>query len=177
MQYLDDIGKSQGYIMLAHEKTGVRHAYIVITLAIAATFLLLNAFLNGFVLFIIGILMPAYHTFKAIESENKNDDTNMLCYWCVMSVLMILDRFLGFLLEILIFPGVVRFGILLALIVKKYAFSKYLYEKTIGPLLRKYDTQIEKATSMVTQAAVDPNKVREYAMGKITEAAVQQMTK
>eukprot|EP00831_Metopus_contortus_P053877 TRINITY_DN4527_c0_g1_i4.p1 TRINITY_DN4527_c0_g1~~TRINITY_DN4527_c0_g1_i4.p1 ORF type:complete len:230 (-),score=30.80 TRINITY_DN4527_c0_g1_i4:133-822(-) len=153
MESLDNWGKTQGYIGYLHVKTGLRHAYLVIILGVISFLLLLNAILKGFVLVAVGIIVPAYQTFKAIESPGTEDDTKLLYYWCVLGCLMILDRFLGFLLDYMWLPGVIRCAILLSLILMDYKLSKIVYDNTIGPLLRRYHIYIDRATASVNTAA------------------------
>ena len=176
MEYLDNIGKSQGYVGFLATKTGLRHAYVVIILGALTAFLLLHALLNGFILFMVAIVGPAYITFKAIESPNKDDDTKMLYYWCVLGFFMIADRFLGFILDYLPFPGVLRFTFLVCLIVKDFAISKAIYEFTIAPVLKKYKIYIDEATKVATdsvkEAAKEASKAKEKLIGEAVKASM-----
>merc|ERR1712216_502210 len=43
--------------------------------------------------FFLGFLYPAYASYKAIESEATDDDTQWLTYWVVYSMLMIFESF------------------------------------------------------------------------------------
>ena len=176
MEYLDNIGKSQGFVGLIATKTGLRHAYVVIILGALTAFLLLHALLNGFILFMVAIIGPAYVTFKAIESPNKEDDTKMLYYWCVLGFFMIADRFFGFALDYLPFPGVFRFTFLVCLIVKDYALSKAIYDITIAPVLNKYKVYVDEATKVATdsvkEAAKEASKVKEKLVGEAVKATL-----
>ncbi len=181
MEKIENWGKSQGYICYLNEKTGLKHAYIVIGLALLSTLLLFNAVLNGFVLFIFAVLAPAYRTFKAIESPDKEDDTKMLYYWCVLGFLVLLDKFFGFVLALLWFPGLIRLGILLALTMGDYKLSKKVYEAVIEPVLRKYDVHIERATAVVRKTVEESGKeaadrARAYASEKIAQEVTKRST-
>jgi receptor expression-enhancing protein 5/6 len=180
MEYLDNLGKSQGYIGLLAEKSGLRHAYVVIIIALLSAFLLLNALLNGLILFLVAIIGPAYVTYKAIESPNKEDDTKMLYYWTVLGFFMIADRFFGFLLDFLPFSGVFRFIFLVCLIIKDFALSKTIYQMTIAPILNKYKVYVDEATkaakdsvkSAATEAAKEASKVKD----KLIEEGIKKAT-
>ena len=153
MNYLDDWGQSQGYICYINAKTGLRHAYVVLVVGIVAFLLLFHALSQGFVLFAVGVLGPAYESFLAIESEGKDDDTKMLYYWVVLGCLMIIDRFLGVFFVYVPYFAVIKFLLIIALLVKDYALSKLIYDYTIAPLLRKYQVHIDNATTLVSKAA------------------------
>jgi receptor expression-enhancing protein 5/6 len=47
---------------------------------------------------VIGFLYPAYHSIKALESPNKDDDTKWLTYWVVFALLSIIEYFSNILL-------------------------------------------------------------------------------
>lgn len=46
----------------------------------------------------IGFLFPAYYSFKAIESPNKEDDKQWLVYWVVYSFFTIIEAFVSIIL-------------------------------------------------------------------------------
>lgn len=62
-----------------------------------ALILMLLVFDNAirFVGQIVGVVYPAYMSLKAIESVNKNDDTQWLVYWVVFAVFSLLEIFAG----------------------------------------------------------------------------------
>jgi hypothetical protein len=47
---------------------------------------------------VIGFLFPAYYSFKAIESPNKEDDKQWLVYWVVYSFFTIIESFVSIIL-------------------------------------------------------------------------------
>lgn len=47
---------------------------------------------------VIGFLFPAYYSFKAIESPNKEDDKQWLVYWVVYSFFTIIEAFVSIIL-------------------------------------------------------------------------------
>jgi len=175
-------GESQGFVGYISDKTGLNRFYTFIILCVVSFLLTLSAILNGFVLFAVGVLGPAYSSYKAIESPSKEDDTRMLYYWCVLGVLITLDRFAGFVLDIIGFAGVIKFAILVALIMDDYALSKLVYEKTIGPLLKKYNTKIDKAADAMTKQGKamleeQGKTLLADAQKKVTEKITEEVTK
>lgn len=98
------------------QKTGLPKAYVVygvIGLVVGFFFFGLGAGLFWYVQYavvfcvavvsrcrsnLIGFVYPAYMSFKAIESEDKNDDTMWLTYWVVYSFFTIIEGFADVLL-------------------------------------------------------------------------------
>lgn len=86
------------YATVIQEKTGLPR-YIMAGLAGVLTFIIVILsfnvrFLGSFVTNFIGFGYPAYKSIKAIESANKDDDTEMLIYWTVYGSFFIVEMIL-----------------------------------------------------------------------------------
>lgn len=60
-----------------------------------------------------GFIYPAYASFKAIESHDKDDDTQWLTYWVVYAFFCIMEAFSDTILSWLPFYYVFKFAFLL----------------------------------------------------------------
>ena len=61
--------------------------------ALFVLFLFENAF--KIVSLLVGTIYPAYKSFKAIESKEKDDDTQWLIYWVVFAFFSVIEIFTG----------------------------------------------------------------------------------
>ena len=75
----------------AQEATKVPKAAIVIGGGVVFAGILWAAFGPGLLTNLIGFAFPAWASFKAIESTEKEDDTLWLTYWTVFSVFSIIE--------------------------------------------------------------------------------------
>lgn len=105
--------------------------------------------------YFVGVLQPLYHTFKALETEEKDDDTLWLTYWMVYG-------FMSFLDETVLAPVVALFP--LVYYVAKMAFMIYIvnfngavvvYEAALQPFFRE---SLEKAKQIVEEIEGDDEK-------------------
>lgn len=48
---------------------------------------------------VIGFVYPAYCSMKALESQNKEDDTKWLTYWVIHAVFIIVETFSDFIVS------------------------------------------------------------------------------
>jgi len=177
LEYLDNFGQSHGFFVTLSEKTGLRHAYVVIGVTVISILLAIHAILHGLILFVFAVLVPAYKSFKVIESETKEDDTRMLHFWCVLGFLLIVDRFFGWMLTYLYFPGLIRFAILLALMYGDFAVSVKIYQLVVLPFLKKYHEHIEKATEVIKGVGQEAAKAKDMAVKEAVNVAVNEAMK
>ena len=73
------------------QKYGVPQAAVVVGGGIGAAGFLWLLFGPGLLTNLLGFAYPAYASFKAIESESKDDDTQWLTYWVVFSVFSLVE--------------------------------------------------------------------------------------
>ena len=78
-----------------------------------------------------------YASYKAIESEAKNDDTQWLTYWVVYSVLMIAESFADY--SVFWIPGYrfAKCGFIFWLASPRFKGALMLYDKCIRETLKK----------------------------------------
>ena len=160
MQTLEAWGESQGYIRLISQKSGLKPGFVALIFAIVAVLIVYQGIVGGFVMFFFGVVLPAYQSFKAIESSNKDDDTRMLHYWCVFSLAFAFDGFLQPILDFVPLIGIFRFVLIIVLTMNNFAFSSMAYNFIVSPILKKYERDIDSAYENA-----------ESAVGKLAESA------
>ena len=152
MQALERWGNTQGYVRWIKNKTGLNTGFVVVILLIIAVLLLIQGLVGGFILFIIGVIVPSYQSFLAIESPDKDDDTRMLNFWCIFSIFLVVDKLLEPVMFIIPLSGLLRFGIILGLVVNNYFGSNFIYSLFVSPLLSAYERDIDNVYTKVKES-------------------------
>merc|ERR1712007_151990 len=76
---------------MAEEKTGFKRTYIFMGLVGSLFVFLLTGVADHLIVSLIGFAYPAYCSVKAIQSQNKDDDTKWLIYWVVYGGFVVLE--------------------------------------------------------------------------------------
>ena len=111
--------------------------------------------LAGLVCNFVGYVYPAYMSFKAIESKEKEDDTQWLTYWVVYSFFSVLETFISFLLNWIPFYFAFKLAFLIYLFHPKYTGAKTIYDNFLKKLLEnavdaKPVSEVEKVNNAVS---------------------------
>ena len=126
------------------QKLKVPSAYLVIG-TIFSLFLLVALGLAAPTLCnLVGIIYPAYMSFKAIESEAKEDDKQWLTYWVVFGLYTIIDN-TGLFVDLIPFYYPFKLIILVALFWPKSRGAEKLYDAVVKVAFGKVNEAIEKA--------------------------------
>merc|ERR1711935_829559 len=102
---------------------------------------------------IAGFLYPSYRSFKAIHSKSQDD--NLLMYWIIYGLSIVLEFFFGFILTMipLYFEMKILFVVWLQL--PQTQGAKYLYLKFIEPVLTTnesaIDHMLDNPTAQITE--------------------------
>ncbi|KAG9391544.1 TB2/DP1/HVA22-related protein [Carpediemonas membranifera] len=96
---------------------------------------------------IIQFTYPAYASFKALQTDEPDDDQQWLSYWIIVGIFNILEFFLDIIMRFLPVPFYYEFKILF-LLWAQLPFTKgafHLYKTIVEPWLRKYEGSIDEA--------------------------------
>ena len=130
-------------INLISQKTGVDGKIISSILIICSIFCFINIF-SQYITCIVGVILPAYWSIKAIESPEFDDDKQWLTYWAIYGLFTLLDKFANIILRI--FPFYVRFKIIFLIwcFMPNTMGALFIYNKFVGPYFKKYEERIDK---------------------------------
>uniref|UniRef100_G1M1R6 Receptor expression-enhancing protein n=1 Tax=Ailuropoda melanoleuca TaxID=9646 RepID=G1M1R6_AILME len=97
---------------------------------------------------LIGFGYPAYVSIKAIESPNKEDDTQWLTYWVVYGVFSIAEFFSDLFLSWVPFYYMLKCGFLLWCMAPSPSNgAELLYKRVIQPVFLKHESQVDTMVS------------------------------
>jgi receptor expression-enhancing protein 5/6 len=124
-----------------------------------------------------GFLWPLYQSFKALQSEDKEDDTFWLTYWVVYGSFTLSESFVSWLLFKIPFYHIAKMIFLLLLYLPQTKGALYLFRYVLSPLLSKYEPKIDQQLGMISQEAkkigVDVVSGSSVALKAVTRSAVQ----
>mmetsp|Transcript_18794 Transcript_18794/g.24803 ORF Transcript_18794/g.24803 Transcript_18794/m.24803 type:complete len:164 (+) Transcript_18794:157-648(+) len=87
------------YLCKLEETTKAPKEYVVMGSILFVCVLLVFRIGTGLICNLVGFVYPTYCSFKAVESDQKNDDTKWLIYWVFYAALTIVDPFLDLILR------------------------------------------------------------------------------
>lgn len=175
--------KRTGILNVLSEKTGLNRAIVLAGIVVVFALVAFFGVGAGFFCNVVGFLYPAYASFKAIESDDKEDDTQWLTYWVVYSFFCIQESFSDVILSWIPFYYVFKFAFLMWCQWPGVNGANIVYRDFISPFLTKHETKVDKtlsgaasmakkaageATAAATAAAreaINSDKVREAATG------------
>ena len=136
--FLDAIGARIDIVKDTSAKMGVNPGAPLFFIGMIAV--MLTTYLYGWVILItaITILYPALKSIRAIESPGKEDDKTWLTYWMVFGTFVVLETFVGFLLQLIPYWHWIRLLFFIWLLLPTFNGAEILYEKVMRPLLKDH---------------------------------------
>lgn len=102
---------------------------------------------------IVGFVYPAFKSFEAIESKNRQDDTQWLIYWVVYAFFSIIEVFIDFLLYWIPFFYAFKLAFLLWAMLPQTKGAKFLYDSFLKDFLKKNESKIDAALADAKKSA------------------------
>ena len=113
------------------EKTGQPKAYFALGASVVVLAVLHKVGGMKLVSDLFGFVYPAFASLRAIESKNKDDDTQWLTYWVVFAIISILEHVLGGLMEgIPVYYGL-KMSYLAWLFLPKFQGAVFTYKQAL----------------------------------------------
>jgi len=127
--------------------------YITIGFAvIISIFIFFNIF-GDLLSTLIAFIYPAYASFKAIESVDKNDDTQWLTYWTVFGFLHLIECFSDQILGWISFYYFLKSIFTLWLSLPQFRGAEVIYDKFIRVFLMKNQSKIDNSINKAVRNA------------------------
>ena len=98
---------------------------------------------QGIITTLIGVVYPAFASFIALESEEKEDDKQWLTYWVCFGFFQIIDCFGGIILQFIPFYFFLKVSFMVWLFHPKTMGALWLYNNYMQAYVKKYRSQIE----------------------------------
>ena len=99
---------------------------------------------QGIITTLIGVVYPAFASFIALESEEKEDDKQWLTYWVCFGFFQIIDCFGGIILQFIPFYFFLKVAFMVWLFHPKSMGALWLYNNYMQAYVKKYRSQIEQ---------------------------------
>jgi len=126
-----------------HKKTGVRRAYLVLGVALLVVSFILFGFGSGPLCNLVGFAYPLYASFKAINSDRKDDDSQWLTYWVVYAFFTVVESFTDILLAWIPFYHFFKMAFLLWCYLPQFEGALWIYKRFLDPYIEKEVEAIE----------------------------------
>lgn len=133
------------WLRALEDKTMIPKTVIAASLGLSAFVILYVVAGPGLLCNLVGFLYPAYASFKAIETEQKDDDTQWLTYWVVYAVFNLIETFVGIILFWFPFYYSFKFGFLIWLFLPNVRGAQYLYTNFVLPMFLEQEKRIGEA--------------------------------
>ncbi len=147
-------GRLKACLDWAETRTGVaREKLLYVLLALLCSYLVLGRCAE-LLCNTVGFAYPCFRSFKAIETVNKDDDTQWLTYWTVFAAASLLDFGADVIMRYVPIYFLAKCIFLLYLYLPMFRGAEKLYRRLLVPFFERYGNALfEVAESATTKVA------------------------
>ena len=128
------------------KKAGINGKIIYFGLIVALFFILIGV-LEEYITMTIGVLLPAHFSFKALATEDREDDKQWLTYWTVFSLFILAELFIGALLKYIPFYFFLKMAFLIWLFLPIFQGASIVYDNFLGKVFKQIESTIDSTFS------------------------------
>lgn len=159
-------------------KIGVDPGLLVTGVMFVVIFLVAVGVCGNLLVSIVGFLYPAYRSFKALESDDKEDDTQWLTYWVVYAFFTVFDEMTSWILNLMPFYFMIKLVLMIWMFWPTTNGALAIYNTVLAPFLRKYQGQIDKHVDNVEKKFDEGVRfAKDKAPGVMAQAGAAAFTK
>ena len=133
------------------EKTKIPTSALVLVFVVVLILLMFTPYVSEILTTFVIFFIPAFKTFKALHTEDKKDDEQMLTYWVVFASVYTFDQLFSTILGFFGFYTVIR-CLLLALLFgsEKYG-AKFIYTRAVKPFFEKFGSKFDQIMAPIEE--------------------------
>ena len=133
------------------QKTKVKPFILVFAFLVMLVILAFTPLGGNALTTLIAFLLPAFKTFEALETEQREDDAELLTYWIVFGLIYSLDELFRYFLAFIPFYHVFRCALLIAIYSPQVNGAQIIYQKAVRPFFMNYRNEIEKVVNPIEE--------------------------
>lgn len=135
---------------LIGKKAGINGKVIYFGL-ITALFFIFIGVLEKYITMTVGILLPAHFSFKALQTDAKDDDKEWLTYWTVFSLFVLFELFFGFLTVYIPFYFFLKMAFLIWLFLPIFQGAAVIYDRFLYQFFKSVEKDVDETINKVTK--------------------------
>jgi len=122
----------------------------------------------------VGMLYPMYASYKAIESEEKSDDTQWLMYWVCFAAFSVFETFSDYILFWLPLYYELKLVFFVILQLPQFRVAEKIYFVAVQPYMNQYSQVLDKFFEDIRKEGVGKiiTFVQDLLKGKKTQTDV-----
>lgn len=132
------------------------------------------SFISRMVILSVGVLYPAYASFKAVRRKSHRDYTKWMMYWIVFALFQAVETFTDTFLPWLPFYHELKILFVLWLVLPITEGSKQMYRLIVHPFLLRHEERIDRGIAQAGQTGFDT--LRRVSQAGLNKAATTVVT-
>ena len=131
------------HMQILSAKTGIP-APIILGVLVFCCICVFIGYFDKYITILVAVIYPSYWSIKAIESEEKGDDTQWLTYWVVFAFFTVFDTVGGAILQYIPFYFFIKIVFLIWCFLPNTRGATVIYNKILRGCFKKYETRLDE---------------------------------